>query len=84
MHFIYYYCGWSAKGDELQEACVGCGVFYFRVRDVDLEHNRIATLGVPAGDIRSTPLLRRFMTMDPDGNKLFFSETAEGAPLNPR
>ena len=69
--------------DEAQAQCVGCGRYYFRVRDLDAEYERITANGGRVNPIHSSPLLRRFYVPDPDGLKVFFAETAEGAPLDP-
>ena len=69
--------------NEAQGQCVGCGRYYFRVHDLDVEYERISIRGVPVSPIHSSSLLRRFHVPDPDGLKIFFAETAEGAPLDP-
>lgn len=69
--------------DEAQAKCVGCGRYYFRVNDVDAEYERITAKGARVSQIHSSPLLRRFYVPDPDGLKIFFAETAEGALLDP-
>ena len=69
--------------NESQQACVGCGRYYFRVGDVDAEHERISAHGVAISPVHSSTLLRRFYVPDPDGLMVFFAETAEGAPLDP-
>jgi len=75
--------GLHKPADEAQGACVGCGRYYFRVNDLDAEHERISALGVAISPIHSSALLRRFFVPDPDGLKIFFAETAEAAPLDP-
>jgi predicted enzyme related to lactoylglutathione lyase len=75
--------GLHKPGNEAQTACVGCSRYYFRVEDVDAEHERIFALGVEVSAIQTTALLRRFFVRDPDGLLVFFAETVEGAPLDP-
>jgi predicted enzyme related to lactoylglutathione lyase len=75
--------GLHKPSNEIQEACVGCGRYYFRVQDLDAEYSRISAHGVRMSQIHSSALLRRFYAPDPDGLKIFFAETADGAPLDP-
>jgi predicted enzyme related to lactoylglutathione lyase len=75
--------GLHLPANDTQQACVGCGRYYFRVQDLDAEHSRISAHGVKMSRIHSSALLRRFYVPDPDGLMVFFAETAAGAPLDP-
>jgi len=75
--------GLHKPANEQQEQCVGCGRYYFRVKNLDSEHARISAHGVHLSPIHDSTLLRRFFVPDPDGLRVFFAETAEGAPVEP-
>jgi hypothetical protein len=66
-----------------REECVKCGCYHFRVRDLDPEYARVAGHEVQMSRIHSSALLRRFHVPDPDGLRIFFAETADGAPVDP-
>jgi predicted enzyme related to lactoylglutathione lyase len=75
--------GLHKPANERQDECVGCGRYYFRVRDLDAQHARVSAHGVRVSPIHSSALLRRFHVPDPDGVMIFFAETASEAPLDP-
>jgi catechol 2,3-dioxygenase-like lactoylglutathione lyase family enzyme len=75
--------GLHKPANEAQERCVGCGRYYFRVKDLDAQHARVSLHEVEVSPIHSSALLRRFYVPDPDGVMIFFAETADGAPLDP-
>ncbi len=65
------------------EACVGCGRYFFRVNDLEAHHTRIAAQGVTMSPILNSDILKRFYVFDPDGLKIYFAQSVPGAPVDP-
>jgi len=69
--------------NEAQERFIGSGRYYFRVKNLKNHRRRIQSWGGRPSEISSTALLTRFYIVDPDGLRIYFAVTAQGAPLDP-